>query len=73
MLFCGFLQYHLKWITVPPHITLSYFFSYPGDTSICYEHAINLHPGFGLAYLNKGKVLEQLAQQAYDRLKKQSQ
>jgi hypothetical protein len=33
----------------------------------------NLHPGFGLAYLKKGKVLEQLAQQAYHRLNKQSQ
>jgi serine/threonine protein kinase len=43
------------------------------EALICYEHAINLHPSFGLAYLKKGKALEQMAQQAYDRLKEQSQ
>jgi serine/threonine protein kinase len=43
------------------------------EALIYFEHAIDLHPGFGLAYLSQSKAFEQLAQQYYDRFKKQSQ
>jgi len=43
------------------------------EALVYFEHAIDLHPSFGLAYLSQSKAFEQLAQQYYDRFKKQSQ